>query len=111
MTITNQFETEDAPKGFTIPGYANELIGVAALCGWKTGWVWDVDSAENPFLKVQVGDPETGEVFSFTWHSRNTGRLRLFGKLHREVHGGVWENGPSLKAALHRIRETHSQRS
>ena len=111
MSISNQFQTGPAPKGFTLPGYANELIGVAALCGWRTGWVWDVDSAKNPFVKVSVGDPETGETFTFTWHSRDTGTLRLFSKLHQGVRGAEWTVGPSLKAALHRIRETHAQRS
>lgn len=109
--IENQLNGGEAPEGFALPKAAVELINISALSQWSVGWAWDTDMDGAPFVKVQVGDPETREIFSFTWHSRDTGTLRLFSKLHQEIAGGVWRDGPSVKAAIHRVREVAHQRS
>lgn len=109
--ITNAMETEEAPAGFSLPRAAVGLINTAALSGWVTGWVWDQDMSGSPFVKVHVGDRETGEVFVICWHSRDTGTLRLSSTLHQEQAGHAWADGPSVKAVIHRIREVAHQRS
>lgn len=100
-----------APEGFELPKAAARLIGTAKITGWESGHAWDVDTGGSPFVKVQVRDPETGETFSFTWHSRNTGTLRLFFSLHQKVAGYAWAKGPAVKAAIHRMNETHHART
>lgn len=109
--IENQLNGGEAPAGFALPKASVELINVAALSKWSVGWTWDSDLNGSPFVKVQVGDAETREIFSFTWHSRGTGTLRLFSKLHQKTAGAPWTDGPSVKAAIHRIRQVADQRS
>lgn len=109
--IENQLNGGEAPEGFALPKAAVELINVAALSKWSVGWEWDADISENPFVTVHVGDVDSGEYFKFTWHSRDTGTLRLFTKLHRKTAGAPWTDGPSVKAATFRTREVAHQRS
>ncbi|MGW1828882.1 hypothetical protein ACWCO0_09430 [Streptomyces tubercidicus] len=109
--IHNQFGTQEAPAGFTLPKAAVGLINTAALSRWSTGWQWLEDSAGNPFVTVHVADPDTREYFKYTWHSRGTGTLRLFSKMRQVQAGGLWIDGPSVKAAMFRVREVADQRS
>lgn len=109
--IENQLNGGEAPEGFALPKAAVELINVAALSQWSVGWTWDKDSGAAPFVTVHVGDVDSGEYFKFTWHSRDTGTLRLFSKLHRKASGCLWADGPSVKAAIFRTREVAHQRS
>ncbi|MFD4699823.1 hypothetical protein [Streptomyces niveus] len=108
--IHNRFNSE-APDGFALPKAAVALINTAALSGWRTGWQWSADNSGSPFVKVHVGDADTRECFTFTWHSRDTGTLRLFSKLHQAQAGAPWTDGPSVKAAMFRMREIADQRS
>lgn len=105
MTNTdNHFKDQKAPEGFELPAAARTLVSMASLSGWTVGWQWSADTSGNPFVTVHVADRETQEYFKYTWHSRGTGTLRLFGKLHREAGKAVWVEGPSLKAATERVR-------
>ncbi|MGP3940475.1 hypothetical protein [Streptomyces sp. 6N106] len=101
----NAFGEQETPAGRSLPKAAVELINVAALGGWTVGWRWGRDNGDNDFITVHVGDRDSREYFKYTWHSRGTGTLRLFSKMHRPAGKDVWTDGPSLKAALHRVRE------
>ncbi|MFE9335307.1 hypothetical protein [Streptomyces sp. NPDC007063] len=110
----NKFGESHKYRGHTLPKAAVALVNTAALCGWIVGWQWQQDSAGHAVVTVQVGDSETGERFQYTWHSRATsGRsLRLFGTgLYVPERGHAENRAPSLKAATHRVREVHAQRS
>ncbi|CAM5403521.1 hypothetical protein ACTFBT_00960 [Streptomyces microflavus] len=106
----NQFETV-TPEGFSLPKAAVKLVNTAALAGWSTGWQWDEDSGGSPFVTVHVADRDTREYFKYTWHSRDTGTLRLRSKLHQAQAGAPWTDGPSVQAAMFRTREVADQRS
>ncbi|KPC89925.1 hypothetical protein ADL27_38590 [Streptomyces sp. NRRL F-6602] len=109
--ISNQFGDQEAPSGFELPKAAVDLLNTAALSRWVTGWRWEADSDNSPFVSIHIADKETGEYFRYVWHSRDTGTLRLFSKLHQESRGRQWEEGPSVKAAVFRMREVAAQRS
>lgn len=109
--INNRFGAQEAPAGFTLPKAAVNLINTAALSGWFTGWQWAEDSGGSPFVTVHVGDADTTEYFKYTWHSRNTGTLRLRSKMRQAEAGASWTDGPSIKDAMFRVREIADQRS
>lgn len=110
MTV-NTLNTTDAPTGFALPTAAVQLLNAAALAGWVTGWQWGEDDGGVPFVTVHVGDTDTREYFKYTWHARSTGTLRLFSKMHQRSAGRPWTDGPSVKAAMFRVREVADQRS
>lgn len=107
----NHFGEQETPAGRSIPKSAVELINVSALSGWVVGWSWGKDSGGCDFITVHVADEYSGEYFRYTWHSRKTGALHLFSRVTRPAGKAVWKNGPSLKGAVHRIREVADQRS
>jgi hypothetical protein len=109
--IDNKFGTQDAPAGFALPKAAVGLLNTAALSGWTTGWQWAEDSGNSPFVTVHVADPDSREYFKYTWHSRGTGTLRLFSKIRQAHAGAPWTDGPSVKAAMFRVREIADKRS
>lgn len=107
----NAFGEQPTPAGYKIPKAAVGMINIAAHCSWTVGWQWGEDNGGNPFVTVHVAEPGSGEYFKYTWHSRGTGTLRLFSKQKREAGKAVWVEGPSVKDALHRVREVADQRS
>lgn len=106
----NQFKTV-TPEGFSLPKAAVKLINTAALSGWATGWQWDEDSGGAPFVTVHIADRDSREYFMYTWRSRDTGTLRLRSKLRQTQAGAPWVDGPSVQAAMFRVREVADQRS
>lgn len=113
MRATNQFNQSTRHHGYELPKAAIELINIAELSDWLVGWQWSPEELEEDFVRVCVADKDSGEQFQFVWHSRNAGpgRLRLFSKLTQDGSGRPWRDGPSLKAAIFRMREVHDQRS
>jgi hypothetical protein len=109
--IPNTLNTADAPEGYALPKAAVAMLNTAALARWRTGWEWAEDNGGSPFVTVHVGDPDSREYFKYTWHSRGTGTLRLFSRLHQASKGREWTGGPSVKAAVFRIREVADQQS
>lgn len=111
----NGFRDVKAPDGFDLPKAAVNFINQAAANRWSIGWLWEADMDGHPYLTVHAvdnaGDDDPAEYFKYTWHSKGTGTLRLFGSgIHRRPGKGVWEDAPSLKQAISRMRETEDQR-
>lgn len=109
MRVTNQFRGQQSPAGFDLPKAAVGLLNTAALAKWSTGWQWNADNGDNPYVTVHVANPDTREYFKYTWHSRGTGTLRLFSKIHQAQAGAPWKDGPSVQAARLRCREVAIQ--
>lgn len=108
MQTVNQFKQPATFNGYALPKAAVDLIDAATLSGWVTGWQWSPEDFDEPFVKVAVGCPETGEQFKYTWHSRGAaeGKLRLFSKLYCKKHGHRWTDGMSLKEAKRRMQRS-----
>lgn len=100
--IENQYtKAAQAPPGFDLPKAAVALLGAAEAAGWVAGWRWRAHSGDNPFVTVHVMQPESGAYFQYTWHSRPTGRLRLFGTgTYRIGFGCLWRDALSLRGAM-----------
>lgn len=107
--VTNAFDNQGAPGGLELPAAARNLINTASAAGWVTGWVWESDKGGSPFVTVHVMSDATGEYFKYTWHSRGTGTLRLFSRLHRQAAGHLWREAPSIKVALAGIAATEER--
>ncbi|MFC5911484.1 hypothetical protein [Streptacidiphilus monticola] len=115
MTPTQPVPTTP-PDGYTIPPQVARLVEHARTHGWRTLLQWDTESAEVPFLTVQVGrragaDDGPGPYwwYRLTWHNRDLphGRLRLFrsGIAHTPTQPKA-HDAPSIRA-IHEVITAH----
>lgn len=93
-----------AQQGF--PKAAAELLELASERGWKTGTAHGIDSADNPFVTIELGRVVGDSVFHYriTWHTRGTGTYRLFSKICRVPGAMYWHDAPSLRVIQTAIR-------
>mgnify|MGYP001605841598 CR=1 FL=1 len=56
------------------------VVDAAEAAGWRPTVEHGTDSGGMPFVTVEVANPDTGERFSTTWHTRKNGTYQLFGQ-------------------------------
>ncbi len=56
------------------------VVDAAEAGGWRSLVEHETDSSGMPFVTVEVLNPDTGEKFSTTWHTRKNGTYQLFGQ-------------------------------
>ncbi|MGH3095327.1 MAG: hypothetical protein ACRDMV_04930 [Streptosporangiales bacterium] len=61
-----------------LPKAAQNLLDTVIAHGWSYAVMWARDSGNCPFVNVKIADSE--HEFHLTWHTRDTGTLRLFGR-------------------------------
>jgi hypothetical protein len=59
---------------------ATALMDAARAAGWQTAASHQTDNSGMPFVTVAVRNPDTGEVFETTWHTRKNGTYQQFGQ-------------------------------
>lgn len=93
----------------SLPKAAAELLELAESREWKTGTQHGEDSGGSPFVTIAIGRKfADGTIFYYkiTWHTRNTGTYRLFGKIARTPTSPGWHDAPSLRE-IQRVVEAH----
>ena len=56
------------------------VVDAAEAAGWRSRVTHQTDNGGMPFVTVEVANPDTGETFTTTWHTRKNGTYQLFGQ-------------------------------
>jgi hypothetical protein len=88
-------DAEHEARVFSKIKAAAAVVDDAKAAGWVSRVTHGTDISGMPFVTVEVGNPDTKETFSTTWHTRKNGTYQLFSQstVTRVSDKGIFEGG------------------
>ncbi len=95
--LPGETKAEHEARVFSGIKAAVAVVDDAKAAGWLTRVTHQTDNSGMPFVTVEVGNPDTHETFTMSWHTRKNGTYQLFGRpiVTRVADGGAHESGRS----------------
>ncbi|GAA3832161.1 hypothetical protein GCM10022226_61710 [Sphaerisporangium flaviroseum] len=85
----------------TLPKAAQQLLELARRHDWKTLIAPSLDHCDHLYVTIHLARSEPLIYLQATWHTHDTGTLRLTSKIWRHVpvegRGFDWRDAPSLR--------------
>ena len=84
-----------------LPKGAQRLLDAGKARGHRWAVKWGEDTGGNPFVRIKVAASQWAEV-NATWHTRDTGTLRLF-SIYGRAGRGTRTSTMTLAAAMRAV--------